>query len=92
VLALYYGAKGRADIVYASQIGDGHICIPLCVGLYALAKPMPLPPFFLTSVGILGATLTVHFLCIAILGRLPKFVGWLLLAAYSYFVYTGVAG
>lgn len=89
VLALYYGAKGRADIVYASQIGDGHICIPLCVGLYAMVKPLPLPSVFETSIWILGGALALHFLCVAILGRLPRFMGYGLIAAYSYFVYTG---
>jgi len=92
VLALYYGAKGRADIVYASQIGDGHICIPLCVGLYAMFKPLALPSFFESSMWILGGALAVHFLCITLLGRLPRFLGWALIAAYSYFVYTGVVG
>lgn len=90
VLAIYYAAKRRADIVYASQIGDGHICIPLCVGLYALAKPLALPAFFHTSVALLGVTLAVHFGCILILGRLPRWVGVGLLGAYSYFVYTGL--
>ncbi|OHE89299.1 MAG: sodium:calcium symporter, partial [Verrucomicrobia bacterium RIFCSPLOWO2_12_FULL_64_8] len=36
LLALYWGWKRRADIVYTSQVGDGHICIPLCLGLFAL--------------------------------------------------------
>lgn len=92
VLALFYSAKGRADIVYASQIGDGHICIPLCVGLYAVAKPLALPPFFETAVIVLGCALAVHFVCIALFGRLPRFIGWALLASYSWFVYTGVVG
>lgn len=89
VLALYYGAKRRADIVYASQIGDGHICIPLCVGLYAISKPMELPHFFLNGVMIIGAALALHFVFVLVLGRLPKFAGALLIAAYSWFVYTG---
>ena len=33
LLAFYWGWKRRADIVYSSQVGDGHICIPLCLGL-----------------------------------------------------------
>ncbi|HEU5080203.1 MAG TPA: sodium:calcium symporter [Opitutaceae bacterium] len=90
LLALYYGAKGRADVVYASQVGDGHICIPLCVGLYALLKPLALPAFFTTSLLILAAALVVHFIAVVVLGRLPRFIGWGLIAAYSYFVYTGV--
>ena len=37
LLAFYYSAKGRSDIAYSSQIGDCHICIPLCLGLYAIS-------------------------------------------------------
>ena len=90
VLALYYGRKGRADVVYASQIGDGHICIPLCVGLFALFKPLSLPDFFEPAVLILGGALAVHFAFVLTLGRLPKFMGWVLVGAYSWFVYTGL--
>src|SRR5688572_29755723 len=34
LLALYFGATRRAEVVYTSQIGDGHICIPLCIGVF----------------------------------------------------------
>lgn len=90
LFAFYYGAKGRADIVYASQVGDGHICIPLCVGVYAMAKPLALPPFFQTSLLLLGASLVVHFVCVGVLGRLPRAVAVLLIGAYSYFLYAGI--
>jgi cation:H+ antiporter len=89
VLAIYYAAQGRADVVYASQVGDGHICIPLCVGLYALAKPLTMPAFFQTSMIILGGALAVHFFCLLVVGRLPKWLGAILVAAYCYFVYDG---
>lgn len=92
VLAIYYGAKKRADIVYASQIGDGHICIPLCLGAYALVKPLAITPFFQTSLWLLGGALAVNFFFVALLGRLPKVAGWGLIAAYSYFVYAGLIG
>lgn len=90
ILALYYGAKRRADVVYASQIGDGHICIPLCVGLYALASPLALPPFFETGILILGGALALHFLLVLLIGRLPRLVGVTLLGAYSWFLYQGL--
>jgi cation:H+ antiporter len=92
ILAIYYGAKRRADIVYTSQIGDGHICIPLCVGLFALFKPIPLPAFFETSILILLGATALHFLVIVTVGRLPHWAGWLLLAAYGWFVYAGLVG
>ena len=90
LLALYYGWKGQAEIVYASQVGDGHICIPLCVGLYALLKDMPVPPFFqLGMLLLIGATL-VHFLFVALSGKLPRFMGLVLTASYGYFIYQGL--
>jgi len=92
ILAIYYGAKRRADIVYTSQIGDGHICIPLCVGLFALFKPIPLPSFFETSILILLGATALHFLVVATTGRLPRWAGWLLMVAYGWFVYAGLAG
>jgi cation:H+ antiporter len=90
VLALYYAKKSRADIVYASQIGDGHICIPLCIGLYALARPMKLGAHFESGVILLGAALAIHFFCVAVLGRLPKPIAALLIVGYAYFVYDGL--
>jgi cation:H+ antiporter len=40
LLAFFYAARRRADIAYASQVGDGHICIPLCLGLSAVLGPL----------------------------------------------------
>ena len=89
-LALFYGIRGRADIVYSSQIGDGHICIPLCLGLAALVQPIAIPGLFEKSMLlILGAT-AVHFILVVVLGRLPRAVGALLIAAYGWFVYAGL--
>jgi cation:H+ antiporter len=84
--------RGRTDIVYTSQIGDGHICIPLCVGLFSLFQPIPMPAFFQTSILILLGATAMHFIVIVTLGRLPRWASWLLLVAYSWFVYTGLAG
>jgi Ca2+/Na+ antiporter len=39
---------------------------------------------------LLGAAL-VHFLFIAIFGQLPRFIGWVLLAAYGVFLYKGLS-
>ena len=92
VLAFYYGWRRQSEVVYTSQVGDAHISIPLCVGIYALYHTMVVPPFFHIAMFILlGATL-VHFLFIAIFGQLPRFVGWVLLAAYGVFLYKGLLG
>ena len=89
-IALYYTHIRRTDIVISSQIGDGHICIPMCIGLFALFNPIQLPASFLMGTYvILGAGL-VHLLSIGILGRIPRFVGGGLIAAYAYFTYAGL--
>lgn len=91
LLALYYAARRRPDIVYTSQVGDGHICIPLCIGLFALFRPIPMPSFFETSMLILLGAVVLHLLAIVVTGRLPRWASWLLLLAYSVFVYSGLA-
>ena len=90
VLAFYYGWRRRGEVVYTSQVGDGHICIPLCIGVFALYKPVTMPAFFETGVLILYAATLVHVACIGIWGRLPRTVGWLLTAAYGFFLYKGL--
>jgi cation:H+ antiporter len=90
MLALYYGWRGRPEVVYTSQVGDGHICIPLCVGIYALYHPLVVPVFFGTGVIILLGASAVHFLFVAVFGRLPRFMGWVLVASYGWFLYRGL--
>jgi cation:H+ antiporter len=90
LLAFYYGWRGQPETVYASQVGDAHVSIPLCIGVYALYHTMVLPSFFHVSMLILlGATL-VHFLCVAVFGQLPRTVGWVLVLAYGVFLYKGL--
>jgi cation:H+ antiporter len=92
LLAVYYGWRGQPETVYASQVGDAHVSIPLCIGIYALYHTMFMPPFFHVAMFILlGATL-LHFFFVALFGQLPKFVGWILLAAYGVFLYKGLLG
>ena len=90
VLALYYGWRGQPETVYASQVGDSHISIPLCLGVYALYHTMVMPPFFHAAMFILlGATLA-HFLFVALLGRLPWLAGVALVLAYGFFLWRGL--
>ncbi|HWD93387.1 MAG TPA: sodium/calcium exchanger protein [Verrucomicrobiae bacterium] len=90
LLAIYYGWRGNPEIVYTSQVGDGHICIPLCVGIFAIYHSFTLPPVFQTGMYILfGATL-VHMVCVAVFGQLPRLVGIALVAAYGVFLYKGL--
>jgi len=90
ILAVYYAWTKRPEVVYTSQVGDSHICIPLCIGIFALFKPIALPPFFNSGILILlGATL-VHFFFVGAFGRLPRVIGGLLTAAYGFFLYKGL--
>jgi cation:H+ antiporter len=90
LLAFYYAWKKRAEIVYSSQVGDGHICIPLCLGLFAILRPVPVPEFFQAAILILGGAVVVHGVCLLTLGRLPRPVGAALVVAYGWFVYSGL--
>lgn len=87
VLAFYYAYKHRADVVYSSQVGDGHICIPLCIGVFAIFKPMPLPDMFSQGLLFLAAAALVHLTCVVLLRGLPKLIAVGLLAAYGYSLY-----
>lgn len=90
LLAFYYARRGNPEVVYTSQVGDGHICIPLCIGLFALYQPIHAQPFFQTGLSILLSTTVLHFCAIALWGRLPRLLGWLLTGAYAVFLYTGL--
>ncbi|MCS7338896.1 MAG: sodium:calcium symporter [Verrucomicrobiae bacterium] len=89
-LAFYYGWAGRPEVVYTSQVSDGHICIPLCVGLYALHRTLVVPPLFVLGAALLLGAALVHFLCVTLLGGLPRLIGWALVGAYALFVYKGI--
>jgi cation:H+ antiporter len=89
-LAFYYAWRGEPEVVYTSQIGDGHICIPLCIGVFALHHDVQLPVFFTTGALTLIGVAVLHLLMVAVFGRLPRAVGWLLVAAYGLFLYTGL--
>jgi cation:H+ antiporter len=90
LLAFYYAWRRQPEVVYTSQVGDGHVCIPLCIGVFALYKPIVVPPFFETGVLILGGATIVHLFCIGLFGRLPRILGWALTAAYLVFLYDGI--
>lgn len=90
VLALYWGWKRRADVVYSSQIGDGHICIPLCLGLFALAKPLPMAAFSSTALIVLLGAAGLHAAFLLLNGGLPRWAGGLLIGGYAWFVYAGL--
>ncbi len=90
LLALYYARRGNPEVVYTSQIGDGHISIPLCLGVFSLYQTIDVPQFFYTGAKILLFAAIIHFVFVALLGRLPRLMGWVLIAAYLIFLYAGL--
>lgn len=89
LLAFYYASRKRADIVYSSQIGDGHICIPMCIGLFAVFKAIDVPEFLDTGILLIAGSGLIHFFFIVLFRRLPSFVGAGLVCAYGFFLYKG---
>lgn len=89
-IALYYARIGRQDIVLSSQIGDSHICIPMCIGLFAVFNPIAVPGFFQLGAFIILGAGAVNFLSIALIGRVPRLAGAGLLAGYALFLYKGL--
>jgi cation:H+ antiporter len=92
LLAVYYARAKRADIVYSSQVGDGHICIPMCIGLFALFSPAQLPGYFQLGILTILVACAAHFIFVAIWGRLPRWMGFICTVSYGYFVYKGLLG
>ena len=90
LLAFYYGWRKQPEVVYASQVGDAHVSIPLCLGIFALYHPMPLPAFFEPGMFLLLGATAVHFLFVLFLGQLPRFMGFVLVGSYGYFLWKGL--
>lgn len=92
VLAFYYAWRKKPEVVYASQVGDAHVSIPLCLGIFALYHTMPMPAFFQTGMLLLlGATL-LHMVFVALFGKLPRLAGFALVIAYGWFLKKGLLG
>ena len=92
VLAFYYGWRKQPEVVYASQVGDAHVSIPLCLGVFALYRPMAMPAFFQTGMFLLLGATAVHMVFVALFGRLPRIVGFALVGGYGYFLWKGLLG
>jgi cation:H+ antiporter len=90
LLAFYYARRGNPEVVYTSQVGDGHICIPLCIGIFLLYRNIQLPSSFQTGMWILVGATVCHFVMVAIFGRLPRLMGVVLTLAYVAFLIAGL--
>lgn len=89
-IALYYARRGRQDIVLSSQIGDGHICIPMCIGLFALFNTIQVPALLQIGVYVIAGAGVIHFLSMVFFKRVPRLVGFGLLGAYAFFCFMGI--
>lgn len=89
-IALYYARLGRQDIVFSSQIGDAHICIPMCIGLFAIFNSIQVPVYFQQGMFFILSAGIVHFLSIAFIGRVPRLLSLALIGSYGGFMYTGI--
>lgn len=90
LLAFYYGAKNRMDVVYTSQSGDAHICIPFCIGIFAAVHSIKTSEFLQQSLLILMGLCAVHLLFVVSVGRLPRVFAALFLVAFGYFLWVGL--
>lgn len=90
MLALYWGWKRRAEVVYSSQVGDGHICIPLCVGLLAFLQPAVVSAEFQSGLLLLLGAVGLHAVLLIAAGGLPRWAGAILVAAYGWFLWDGL--
>lgn len=91
-LAFSCAARRRADLAHASQLGEGPLCFPLCVGLAARIPPRPVPKFFDTGLAILLGAALVHVLGVLFADGLPRWMGGPLVAASAWLVAAGLRG
>lgn len=91
LLALYYGWRGKGEVVYSSQAGDAHICIPLCIGLFALFRDLTVPSYMGAGLAIIAGATLAHIVLLGLLGRMPRWAAVLLIGAYGWFLYVGLA-
>lgn len=87
LLAFYYGKRNQADVVYSAQAGDAHVCIPLCVGLFAVIRPLPLPTDFMPAILMIAGVAAFHVISLALFRRLHRVSGLALIGLYGAFLY-----
>lgn len=85
VVAVYYAWRSRADVVYASQFGDAHICIPLCLGLYAAFQDMPMPAGADAALIFIAGVCALNLLTIGLFSKLHRITAGVLIFCYALF-------
>jgi len=91
-LALFYAWRRRADVVFSSQLGDGHICIPLCIGLFALFSTSNIPSTMVTGLWIILGFSLLHALLLLTWKGVPRWIGGTMAIAYVVFLALGWVG
>jgi cation:H+ antiporter len=86
IVAFYYAWRKRMDVVYASQLGDAHICIPLCLGLYAIFRDMPLEEGTGAGLLFIMVACVVHAASVGIYGQLHRATAAVLTFGYVVFL------
>jgi cation:H+ antiporter len=92
LLAFYYSWRKKPEVVYASQVGDAHVSIPLCLGIYALYHTMVDAAVFPHGHVDPARRDAGAFFFVAVFGQLPRIAGWALVAAYGWFLWKGLLG
>lgn len=90
IVAFYYAWRRKAEVVYASQFGDAHICIPLCLGLYASFAPMKLPENAGGGLIFIGVGCLINLVSIALTGGLHRATAGILTFCYLLFFAFGL--
>jgi cation:H+ antiporter len=90
LLAFYYGMRHQMDVVYTSQSGDAHICIPLCIGIFAACHGIPAERFLQQSLIILMGLYASHLLLIGAMGKLSRPAAVLMILLFSAFLRIGL--
>ena len=89
-LAVYYSAVKQPEIAYSSQIGDCHICIPLCIGIFSIYSPIMVSASFEISIFIIIGASVGHFAFMLFAGKLPRFAGIILTCLYLFYIYKNL--
>ncbi len=83
IVAVFYSARRRPEVVLSSQFGDAHICIPLCIGLYAAMAPMTVSDSSLRGLLFIAGLCLVNLASLALFGRIHRWTAGVLVAAYA---------
>lgn len=82
IVAFYYAWRRKSEVVFASQFGDAHICIPLCIGLYAAFATMPVAPAAIAGLLFILAVCVVNLASLAFFGKLHRWTAAFLVLDY----------